>query len=280
MAAHFLSDNLVKLPRFTVPELITLMLQLEAEASRALQTWNQSGRQVPEFVGKSLALITQTRKSLEEAQQKTVSPETLVLQRRGDRQMDDAWKAFESFFKAWSLLDDSQTPGQAEAQRIYDMVIGDGMSFITLPFELEWQETKKRIEIVEKQNLIPTIEALGGGRFWRQLKKAFSEYGQALKMDEPRPEVPALRSLWENAYGAVRHYFAKVVALEDPEEPETQNLVRRLLKPIIEWQQKAATSSASIRLPTNPRLQILAKDPSELENEATAKTLKMKIIEE
>jgi hypothetical protein len=275
MAAHFLSDNLVKLPRFTVIELIALMQQLLQESEPALKNWQASGRSVPDFIGKSLERVRHTKELLEASQPHETAPQDLVEQRRSDRKMDDAWKAFESFFKAWSLLDDNKKPGQGEAQRIYDLVIRDGIGFITLPFELEWQETKKRIEIVETQHLLPIIESLGGGRFWAQLKKAFAEYGEALQIKEGKEnEGSNLRSLWENAYNAVRHYFAKVVALEDPDDPETQNVVRRLLKPIIEWQQKNPHSSGIYKLPTP--LFVLQKDE---DADPIAATIKMKILE-
>jgi hypothetical protein len=276
MAVNFLSDSLVKLPRFTVLELISLMQQLLLEAEPALKAWVASGRKVPEFITKSLERVRHTMLQLEASQPQETAPQELLEQRRSDRKMDDAWKAFESFCKAWSLLDDNKRPGQGEAQRIYDLVIRDGIGFITLPFELEWQETKKRIEVVETQNLLPLIEALGGGRFWTQLKKAFSEYGEVLQIKEGKePDGSGLRTLWENAYNAVRHYFTKVVALEDPDDVNTQDVVRRLLKPIIEWQQKNAHNSGIYRMPTP--LLVLQKDE---DADPTASTLKMRIIED
>ena len=276
MAANFLSDSLVKLPRFTVLELISLMQQLSHEAEPALNTWVASGRKVPDFIVKSLARVRHTKELLEASQPQEMAPLELMEQRRSDRKMDDAWKAFESFLKAWSLLDDNRKPGQGEAQRIYDLVIRDGIGFITLPFELEWQETKKRLEVVETQNLLPLIEALGGGRFWEQLKRAFLEYGEVLQIKEGKEQDGSnLRSLWENAYNAVRHYFAKVVALEDPDDAGTQDVVRRLLKPIIEWQQKNAHNSGLYRMPTP--LFVLQKDE---DADPTASTVKMKVVEE
>jgi hypothetical protein len=276
MAANFLSDSLVKLPRFTVLELISLMQQLLHEAEPALHSWVASGRKVPDFIVKSLARVRHTKELLEASQPQERPFEELIEQRRSDRKMDDAWKAFESFLKAWSLLDDNKRPGQGEAQRVYDLVIRDGIGFITLPFELEWQETKKRLDIVETQNLFPLIEALGGARFWNQLKKTFLEYGEVLQIKNGKEQDNSgLRSLWENAYNAVRHYFAKVVALEDPDDPSTQDVVRRLLKPIIEWQQKNTHNSGLYRMP--PPLFVLQKDE---DADPTGSTLKMKIIEE
>jgi hypothetical protein len=276
MSTNFLSDSLVKLPRFTVLELIALMQQLLQESEPALKTWVISGRKVPDFISKSLARVRHTKELLEASQPHEAAPQELIEQRRGDRKMDDAWKAFESFLKAWSLLDDNKKPGQGEAQRIYDLVIRDGIGFITLPFELEWQETKKRIEVVDTQNLLPLIEALGGGRFWAQLKRSFLEYGEVLQIKEGKEQDNSgLRPLWENAYNAVRHYFAKVIALEDPEDSGTQDIVRRLLKPIIEWQQKNAHNSGLYRIPT-PVL-VLQKDA---DADPTGSTLKMKVVEE
>lgn len=248
MATPFLADNLVKLPRFTVPEMLALMAQVEAEAGAIVAEREAAQRPLPDFVKKALSRISQARVGLEEAvQQRDVSEGTSAAQRQSDRKMDDAWKAFEAFVKAWSMLDDGATPGQAEAHKLYDLVIGDGMGFITLPFELEWQETKKRLEIIDRQGLAPLIEQLGGERFLAHLRQCFEEYGAVLQLS-PRPaDTSALRAQWEAAYGAVRHYFAKLVALEDPEEPQTQVMVRRLLRPIVEWQQRANQRAVQAR---------------------------------
>jgi hypothetical protein len=245
MATPFFSENLVKLPRLTVSELLSLMHHIEAEAEPALAHWREAGKALPDFLGKALSRLLLARRELE-----TVQPppsrhgaEEQLVAHQGDRTMDEAWRAFETFLKAWCRLDDGQSPGQAEAQRLYDLIIGDGMNFISLPFELEWLETRKRLDIIDRHGLTPTIEALGGARFLRHLRRAFEVYGIALQITSPQPsDASQLRSLWESAHHSVRHYFAKVVALEDPDDAEAQALVRKLLRPIVELQQAVATT--------------------------------------
>lgn len=274
MPTPFLSDSLVKLPRFTLHDLNALMLQIEAEAGAIVEERKEAGKELPEFVRKALARVSQTRAELERAlHMHRLSREPSALQRQSDRKMDDAWRAFEAFLKAWCLLDDGGSPGQAEAQKAYDLVIGDGMDFLTLPFELEWQETQKRLEILESQKLARPLEEMGGARFLAHLKQAFREYGEALYITSPQPaEKPAVRPLWDAAHGAVRHYFAKVVAMEDPDEPESQLLVRRLLRPILEWRLKASAPSRAM-----PAVAVTQSTP-EGEPIEQAKTQSMKAI--
>lgn len=265
MTTPFFSESLVKLPRLTVAELLSLMRRIESEAEPLLTARRNAGQEVPEFLGRALGRLRHARTALE-ASQPTAPPEGEAdhVRRQGDRTMDDAWRAFETFLKSWCRLDDGQEPGQAEAQRLYDLIIGDGISFISLPFALEWQETRKRLDIIERHQLGPAIEALGGGRFLAHLRRAFEVYGIALQITSPPPpDANALRLHWEAAHAAVRHYFAKAAALEDPEDEDSQSLVRRLLRPIVELQQSMATTNTL-------RLSAVERDRSSLAEDKTA----------
>jgi hypothetical protein len=237
MATPFSAADLVSLPSMSAGELLSLMRQLLTEAS-ALQDM------LPPYVLKSRDRLNQALSELDIAYGAVPPSPT---KRAADSKMDNAWRAFERFLSAAMLLQPHHSPGAKEAAELYALIFGkEGLRFITFIPELEYEETKKRLNLLEKSNLTGELNAMGGSLFVQDLQKTFVEYGEALHITTSRPQdVPAIRPLWEKADEAIRQYVSKVVSLEDPDDAGSLEQIKKLLKPLKEWEEKARASRAA-----------------------------------
>lgn len=242
MATPQNANDLIRLPRLTIEGLVTLATQLENRAANVISELSAQHRELPRLFLKAVTSLSKAKTSLESVLiAQGISQRAYSISRQADQSVDTIWRAIDLFLRGWSLLEDEQSPGAKEAAHAHHLLIGDDMKFITLPFELEWQETKKRIGILEEQKLEETFKNLGGERFIAQLRKAFTHYGVALKITaEPAPsEIPPLvRPALEELQKSLRLYISKVINLEDPDDPESQTLISRLLQPLHEWESR------------------------------------------
>jgi hypothetical protein len=233
------SADIISLPRLTVAELLSLMLQLQTEFFALQKRLSSDQTQLPAALIKSAAKMEEASTALQTAYQ--TAPIEVSDKKGADRVMDAAWRAVEAFLRGLTLLQAHHSPGPREATVLYGLWFYDGLKFINYVPEVEYQETKKRLELLREKNLTDSLKALGGAPFLSDLESAFLNYGQALHITNPRSApAPSLRPVWEKAQELIRLYVTKVVGLEDPDEPETLSYIKALLAPLKEWEQKSA----------------------------------------
>ncbi len=155
-----------------------------------------------------------------------------------DRALDLCWTALHDWLAGFAKLpgDSRQT---LEARALLGELYPDGLSFIMLPYELEWNQSDLRLARIGAEPLGERIDALGGRVFLDALTKAHAEYGTLLGLPRPPsadPPTPRVHDALEAFVSALRNYALKVTAAVEVDEPETAALAKALLEPLLSWQ--------------------------------------------
>ena len=154
-----------------------------------------------------------------------------------DAVLDGCWSALFDWLTGFSKLPESM-PQSAEARALLDEIYPDGLSFIQLPYELEWGQSELRLDLIAEAKMGDRLRALGGHPFLEALAGAHRLYGSLLGLaSHPAPTAAAstLRPVLERFASALRNYALKVIALVEVEEPATAALAKALLEPLFSW---------------------------------------------
>jgi len=158
-----------------------------------------------------------------------------------DRIVDNCWSGLDDRLLGFTKLP-AGTPRLAEAATLRRRLFPEKLSFLKLPYKLEWSESKVRLDLIERDNLAPAINDLAGKQFLPAILEAHANYGKALGMDKPLPGVeaaPQVKGALDAFASALRAYVVKVMGSVDDDVPATQALADKLLAPLASW-----TSSA------------------------------------
>lgn len=235
----FISDDLVQLPRFDANSAVTLGDGLMAVAN-AEPELPRPIRRAKESLDEDLIVLRQAV-TARLASAAATDPAAVAA---SDRLLDSCWTALFDWLTGFSKLPDG-TPQAEEARRMLNELYPDGLSFILLPYELEWNQSDLRLGRISSEPLGERIRALGGLVFIEALQDAHTGYGKLLGL----PRAPSTRkpgaanatgttSVGEALEGfaaALRVYALKVTAFVEVDEPETGELSKRLLEPLMHY---------------------------------------------
>src|SRR5262249_11059750 len=104
-----------------------------------------------------------------------------------DRSLDGCWTALFDWLTGFSKLPDG-TPQADKARALLGELYPDGLSFILLPYELEWNQSDLRLGRIAAETLGDRIRALGGQVFIEAIQGAHTAYGKLLGL--PRAGGP------------------------------------------------------------------------------------------
>jgi hypothetical protein len=165
-------------------------------------------------------------------------PVSSQIWRERDRALDSAWAAIYYLLVAWSSLPGDRREA-AQARELSQKLFPEGLKFTLLPYRLEWAESQRRVEMMQRDGQGAQIVALGGESFLSALLTAHEQYGQVLGMSPvvtpDRAEVKTLRDPFWTLVNAIRSYVLKVSAHVSEDDPASQGLAETLLLPIVEW---------------------------------------------
>jgi hypothetical protein len=248
MARSFTSQDLIQLPRLSAAEaavLITELLTAAAAEQRSIK-----GKELPPAIERSRKRLTVAHASLDAAVQPQASPETdTQVKRKSDRVIDNAWSATFDWLSGWCKLPPEVNPHLSEATSLFALVFPEALGFTKLPYKVEWQESKSRLDAIDREGHDKTFKQLGGGVFLDHIREAHEAYGAALHITVPKPQEappPDVRAKLDAAQAALRDYATRVAAHADPDVPGSEALTESLLKPLTEWESshKAAPEPA------------------------------------
>jgi hypothetical protein len=229
----FTVDDLIQLPRFdavgavTLGEKLVTVAAAEPELPRAI-------RRAKEALEEDLASLRRAAA----ARLASAAAESPAVVAEADRTLDGCWTALFDWLTGFSKLP-AGTPEADEAQQLLATLYPDGLSFILLPYELEWNQSDLRLARIHTESLGDRIRALGGEVFIKALMGAHASYGKLLGL--PRPTGPAasgapsVAEALDGFAAALRVYALKVTAYVEVDEPETAALSKRLLEPLMHW---------------------------------------------
>lgn len=229
----FSFDDLIQLPRFDAAGAVTLGERLLAAANAEAE--------LPRPIRRAKEVLTDDLASLRRAAAARLASASAVdpaVVGDADRALDGCWTALYDWLTGFSKLPDGLRESD-EGRALLAALYPDGLSFILLPYELEWNQSDLRLARIDAEPLGERIRALGGAVFLDALKAAHAAYGKLLGLPRATPvwdgNVRSVGEALETFAGALRVYALKVTAFVEVDEPETAELSKRLLEPLLNW---------------------------------------------
>jgi hypothetical protein len=158
-----------------------------------------------------------------------------------DRGLDECWSALFDWLTGFSRLPSGVAQAD-EARALLAELFPDGLSFIHLPYELEWNQSELRLGRLAKEPLGDRLRALGGQVFIEALIAAHAAYGKLLGLPRPPSATgkeaaapPTVVEALDTFSSTLRAYALKVTMHVEVEDPRTAALAKTLLEPLISW---------------------------------------------
>lgn len=163
-----------------------------------------------------------------------------------DLAVDTAWTAMYERLRAYAMLPIEQTQEARHAQDLLRTLFPDGLAFLRLPYEKQWEEGENRLRTIEQLRLTADLNRLAGTEFLTEVRRTHELYGKVLGLprstdgrdghaaDDAPLDSATLRELRFTVSRAISQYALKIVALAD----EDDQLVRRVLAPIEDLRRK------------------------------------------
>lgn len=241
---HYAAHQIVSLPSVDAKEAMAFGTAVLAVAHEVMR-----GGGAPDLIAEAIRKMEGASTALGaslDGRLPPTEPVSALGLREADHGEDAAWGGLYRFLQPIAHLPE-RFPQQAIAARILGIVFPDGLRFVTLPSPKEWTEAESRRQRMTKDGLDAQIEKLGGGPFIAWLKSAHAAYGVALGITEEKaadPQQPTMRSRRDELLDAVRSYVLKVSAFADSDDTALRALSERLLRPIVEWEQRHRARAA------------------------------------
>jgi len=229
---------------YTTVDLVTLPT-LDASSAQALATTVLSAasaaNDLPEPVTEARDDLKHALHALQKVASQRLRPikEDPQRARSADVKLDACWSGFFDWLTGWAKI-----PGIPEAEIASSLLTqifpNDSLKFIQAPYEVEWAESRDRLQLIKDQKLDEAIEGpLGGAKILTTLRAAHKAYGDAVGITEIQPtdeEKASLRAALGEVVEALRHYVVQVSATVRRKSPKTVERAAKLLAPITEWQ--------------------------------------------
>ena len=239
-------EDLIQLPRFDTAGAVSLGERL-LQVANAEPELPRTVLRAKEALEDELAALRTAAAARLAAAAASGDPALLA---DADRTLDGCWTALFDWLTGFSKLPDG-TPQASDARALLAELYPDGLSFILLSYELEWNQSDLRLSRIHNApapahaggpaGLGERIRALGGQVFIDALAAAHRGYGKLLGL--PRAPGggaapgtrPAVLKALESFASTLRNYALKVTAHVDVDDPGTGALAKRLLDPLLSW---------------------------------------------
>jgi hypothetical protein len=156
-----------------------------------------------------------------------------------DRRVDLSWSSFFWRIDTLATLPHDLYPRAVRARVLRDQIFpgDDRLGFTKIPYKAEWAEVKKRLDLIDRENLAPEIDDLAGPEFLQEMTQAFALYGEVLGItkvapadETPEPLLDELRELG----AAITDYTVAVLSTIQRKKPDTQEAALVALRPLTE----------------------------------------------
>lgn len=246
MPRSYTAQNLIQLPRLSAAEAAVLMTQLLTAATTEAKAIK--GNTLPPPIERSRSRLTVAHVALDEVVAPQIVGDTKA-KRKADRWIDSAWSAGFDWLSGWCKLPVEKNPHLDAARALMDLVYPDALAFTKLPYRIEWQQSKLRLDAIARDGHEKTFKHLGGSAFLANLTEAQESYGIALGITVPATVEAAseVRVRLLAALDAVRDYVNRIAAHAEPDVPGSEELADALLLPLSSWEttHRAATPDAA-----------------------------------
>ena len=165
-----------------------------------------------------------------------------------DNQADIAWRAFYERLVAGTHLPVDLYPESAQASQLVATLFPDGLTFIAGDYDSQWAETEKRLDLIDKNQLVPLVHSLVGPSFLAEVRRTHDIYGKTLGITQVRdkaPPAPSLLTPLRATTRAMSDYFLQLAALYRSGTAEDREMVTRASDPLIEYRIAAQRRAAA-----------------------------------
>jgi hypothetical protein len=248
MTRSYTAQNLITLPRLSAAEADVLITQLLAAAT--IEAKAAKGKELPPPIERSRSRLTVAHVTLSEIVAPQIAADTQA-KRKADRWIDSAWSGTFDWLSGWCKLPLHKNPHLDLCKALMELCFAEALGFTKLPYRLEWQQSRLRLDAIAREGHEKTFKQLGGSAFLANLTEAQEGYGVALGITVPAPaEVTGeLGTRMLAALAAVRDYVNRVAAYAEPDVPGSDELAEALLLPLSVWE---ATHRATAQGATEP----------------------------
>ena len=217
------------------PQAYTQLPRLDVARATALTTSLVSAMpaKMPGHVATASKAMVAAKDQLLESWRNEPIP-TLNDRRPADLALDRAWAACHACIKAYATLPVDDFPKAKRAAELLAKIFPDGLTFLKLPYNMEWAESEKRLQMVDAENLADDISATAGPEFLVQVRKMHTVYGEVLGITKPSAETqaPVRAENLRNLRQAVGRYVFGV--LSQVSDDDSSDLALTALRPIAE----------------------------------------------
>ena len=235
MARSYTAQSSIQLPRVNAPEASVLVTQILTAATAEAKT--AKGKELPPPIERSRARLILALTALDEVVAPQLAGDTQV-KRRADRVIDNAWSAGFDWLSGWCKLPVERNPCLDQASALMALVFPDALAFTKLPYRIEWQQSKVRLDAIEREGHEKTFKQLGGAAFLANIIEAQAAYGIALGITVPATAeaTSEIGVRLVAILAAVRDYVNRVTAYAEPDVPGSEELAEALLLPLHGWE--------------------------------------------
>lgn len=155
--------------------------------------------------------------------------------RPADRAVDNGWSALFDRLQGCAKLPAHRYPKAADAAKLMAKLYPTGLTFLSLAFDQEWAESRRRLELVDSEQLQASLDDVAGPEYLAEVRLTHEAYGVALGITVPREVEPPPKNLAEPlkaTQDAMRSYLFKVLGAVVDDDPESVAAARGALKPV------------------------------------------------
>jgi hypothetical protein len=153
------------------------------------------------------------------------------VRRRADRLLDSAWEATFDWLSGWCKLAEEANPHRSEARELFELIFADALAFGTLPYKIEFAQSRERLAAIELEGHEATFATLGGAVFLAHLRSVHAALQVIVRQDM---EIDCHEQL-AAAAGALRQYVIRVSSHADTEIYGSEDLSQALMAPLDRW---------------------------------------------
>jgi len=243
MSRSYTNLEMITLPTVSASDQVVLVTRLGTAYHNQRASLAQQGEALPSGVVKAMTRLETAGGDLANELQPTGTDSKAAVS--ADSAVDDAWGALRDWLTGWTRLPAARVPNAEHLAALYRVLFGDGgLSFLTLSYENEWQQSQARIDAMAQERYRGLIAVLGGVPFMETLLEAQTAYGQVLGITSSSAAAAAVREKMLAAQEALRDYVLKVRALVEPDDDATEALAGALLEPLTSWDSRSTSSSS------------------------------------
>lgn len=173
-----------------------------------------------------------------------------------DQSLDGAWGCAHDRLDALGRLPADRYPSAAEAVQLRQAIFPDGLAFLKLPYEAEWAESQRRLELIASRGWEADLNRLIGSEFLTEVRRCHKDYGEVLGITRPLKPAPLDVNLTDGLRklgAALSRYSVKLVAsYDDDSTTEWKQAVHSALRPFDELRTAQARRASSDRPSPEP----------------------------